>query len=80
MSEENKTLELKDEELKKVAGGHDTTLHKKCPFCGVTFHIDGMARYRNGDYITSCANGHKVYYASCGYDVKNDNGEVIRVY
>ena len=80
MSEENKTVELKDEELKKVAGGHNTTLHKTCPFCGVTFHIDGMARYSNGEYITSCANGHQVYYASCGYDVKNDKGEVIRVY
>ena len=71
---------LTEEELKQVSGGHDTTLHKKCPFCGVTFHIDGMVRYRNGEYITSCANGHEVYYSSYGYDVKNDNGEVIRVY
>ena len=68
-----------DDDISKVSGGHDTTLHKQCPFCGVTFHIDGMARYREGDYITRCAKGHEVYKGNSGYDVKNGD-EVRRIY
>ena len=71
MSEEKKNYELKNEELSKVSGGHDTTLHKKCPFCNKTFHIDGMARYKEGEFITNCPSGHQVYYSSAAFIVKN---------
>ncbi len=76
---EKKKEELQDEYLENVNGGHGTTMHKTCPFCNRTFSIDGMYRYKEGEYITSCYNGHKVYYSASGYNVHDDAGNVIKI-
>ena len=77
MSEENKTVELKEEELEKVSGGKAIIFYglnqmaSTCPHCNTRnrFRFQGGAGYTKGAQMGTC---------TCGAIIKaNSDGTVL---
>lgn len=64
MSEENKTVEIKEEDLEKVTGGDTGSMNFPCPKCGGPGYISN-GHYWCNNYRT-CAYHHAVEKTSYG--------------